>query len=586
MSLFDDQPRPDTGRWLPPDALPELAGVRRLALDCETTGKRKHHDRPVGIAYRTDDGRQGYLPFAHRGGGNLDEAQVRRWAQHELRDKDIVNLNIGFDFEVLRHWGADLEAQGNRLHEIAHPAALLNEYRFSGFSLESLGREYVQEGKKTCPVSPGEIQFAHASEIGPYAEQDAALALKIDAAYQQKIDIEGLRDVLELEDRLIYVTSEMERHGARLDLPKLHRWRAEVRDQHEKILLELGHRFNPESSKDLARLFDQHRWPCGISKETGQPAYTNEVLARISDPLAQKVLRARRLNSLRTKYLDKYAAAVEGEILRFSLYQLRGDDYGTVTGRYSSANVNIQQVLKVEKQVAKFGPDFIIRELFVPDAGYDYLSADAAQIEFRLFAHYSADPELVAAYEKDPEVDFHNLTLAMIRRMNPSATRMMAKVGNFLCIYGGGPQAAEEQLQLEEGAGQTFFDDYHAAFPAARRLINQASHLAQQRGWVKTLLGRRGRFPKKDGYHKALNKVIQGSAADLNKLKLLEVYRQRRELGVHKLRMTVHDEIVADLHPDPENARKFKQFLDQQSLPLRVPILWDARVGRDWKECA
>lgn len=594
----------DRGRWSPPGVLPELKGVKRLTLDLETTGLDKHKDLPVGIACCTDTGLNFYLPYRHDGGGNLDPAQVRRWAKRELRDMDIANINMPFDAAVLENDGISLEEQGCRLHELSHPPALLNEYRYGGFNLDALLQEYCQERKMACPVPPHRIKEAHSSMIGPYAESDAAKAMKLWQALTPLIQKEELERVLDVEDRLIYVVNHMERVGARLDVPKLHRWRREVSAEAQRLELELskdaGRRTNPDSQPEMKALFEKLGLP-------HQDTFTAEVLIATKHPVVLKALRIRRLKSLLSKYLDKYAHVLQGDKLPFSLYQLRANDEnrGTITGRFSSANVNIQQVMKVEQQIEDFGSeDFIIRELFIPDDGLEMFAADASQIEFRLFAHYSGSDRLIRRYHEEPDVDFHQIVADMIGQK-----RKDAKHNNFGKLYGMGieklairlgytctcaPFGTMREFWKKEHHGSScpalvaidIAATYDEEFPEAKRLMNKAMQLAEQRGYVKTLLGRRGRFPEKRGFHKAINKVIQGSAADINKLTLVELYRHRKDLGISKLRLTVHDEAVGDFHPDPAFKTRLKEFLDHPVLDLKVPILWDVETGANWRECA
>lgn len=591
--MFNRPTRP--GSWTPPASLPDLSLHTHVGLDTESTGKHEFKDLPVGIGIALRNGFKTYLPFDHRGGGNLDKGLVRRWAERELRGKHLINLNIGFDVSMLKNWGVDVEKQGCVLHEVAFPPALLNEHRRSGFNADALGKEYVGRGKAPTKVDPDKIYLAHSADVGEYASEDPLLALDTWIACMPLIQAEGLETVLQLEDGLLYCVNEMERNGARIDVPKLRRWCAETLAEVQRLTLELYSRtklrVNPDSPQDMERLFNYLKIPYGTTA-LGHGSFTGDFLKKIQDPCVQMALRIRRLQSIRSKYLVKYLKAVEPDgTLRFTLHQLRGDEYGTITGRFSSAapstgGFNAQQVMKVEKQVENFGDEYIIRELFIPDDGFEWFSADAAQIEFRLFAHYANSRKLNEAYAKDPHVDFHDIVKDMLRRSIPTCPRKLAKVGNFGKLYGMGLEAAMFQLGMNEQDAQAFLDTYDEEFPEARRLMWQASQIAQRRGYVKTYLGRRGRFPEQTGYHRALNKVIQGTAADVNKKKLRELYDRRGDLGIHKLRLTVHDEADGDKIKEARYTKAIQETLDEQAFPFRVPILWDLGTGANWKECA
>lgn len=608
--LFKPEDLAQRGAWRPPESLPVLQGkFTKVGFDCEATGKDKHRDLPAGYAIHCPDGCSLYLPKRHLGGGNLDGDLVDRWMRTELRGITLVGLNIGYDAELTCRDGIDLEAMGCKLRDVAHAAALLNENRYGGFNLEALGQEYVGRGKEKCPIPKNLIHRVHSSLVGAYAEGDARLSLDVDEAQQPQIADQGLERVQALEDELIWVNNHMERNGARLDRPKLERWCREARQRFGDTILEIyrltGMKVNPNSGPDLVRLFKKLQIENPHKTAGGDESFTAEYLKTLSHPVVKLVLQARQMDSLRSKYLDKYLKHLGGgEVLRFSLYQLRAgdEDYGTVSGRYSSANVNIQQVFKAEKQEETFGGEYLIRELFIPDDGFDFFAGDASQIEFRLFAHYSGSKNLVQAYREDPWKDFHELVAQMLGQK-----RSEAKHNNFGKIYGMGRAKTARRLGMACTCGcpdydfwnndnhatgcpaikaNEVIDRYDSTFPEAKRLLNKASKLAGERGYVRTILGRRARFPEKERLHSALNRIIQGSAADLFKLKLLRLYRERKTTGIHKLRLPVHDEEAGDLERGDEPRRRLEDCFQTQELELSVPILWDLAYGENWRQCA
>jgi DNA polymerase-1 len=223
--------------------------------------------------------------------------------------------------------------------------------------------------------------------------------------------------------------------------------------------------------------------------------------------------------------------------------------------------------------------DYLIKRLFRPAAG-QWLAADAKQIEYRLFAHYADSAKILGRYAENPETDFHAIVRELIGEARPSITRTEVKTFNFLKIYGGGVGAAARNLGVDEHTAGEISDAYDRQFPEARDLLGRAMRLAERRGWVKTMLGRRSRFPNGERAHKALNAVIQGTAADINKLVLVEAYKQRELLGL-TLRLTVHDELDADLH-DPSKLEAVRELLNTPVVDTRVPVLWDVGVGATW----
>lgn len=611
QSLFKIDDLVRRGSWRPPESLPVLQGkYTRIGFDTEYDGsKDKFHARPCGISIATPDGKKYYLPKAHLGGGNLDPALVDRWAKNELRNLTLVGVNIGGDAEACLNDGIDLEAQGCRLHDVAHAAALLNENRYGGFNLDDLGLEYTGQGKEACPVPAKDIFRAHSSLIGSYAEGDAALSLAIDEVQRPKLKAEELEQVQDLEDELIWVNNHMERNGARLDKPKLIQWCKEAKELWGNTILEIhrqtGMKINPNSPQDLTKLFKHLNLENKARTAQGDESFTKEILEGYDHPIIKMVMTARQVDSLRSKYLDKYLKLIgSSDVLRFHLYQLRAgeEDYGTVSGRYSSANVNIQQVFKAEKQEEMLGGHYIIRELFIPDDGFDFFAGDASQIEFRLFGHYSKSRKIIGAYREDPWKDFHQMVADILGQK-----RSEAKHNNFGKIYGMGRRKMCRRLGLacecgcpDEGfwnnenhspgcpaiRGNQIIDHYDSEFPEAKRLMKSAMDLAGSRGYVKTIMGRRARFPDGQRLHAALNRVIQGSAADIFKRKLLTLYRNMKTIGIHKLRMPVHDEEAGDLERGEGPRKRLVECFQEQEFELSVPILWDVAFGANWKECA
>jgi len=587
---------------------PTLSGVREVFLDLETTGLRWWAgDRPIGVALAWDDHPAVYLPFRHSE-GNLDEETVRRWAREQLRGKRIVGLNTKFDLHCMREWGVDLEALGSTATDVAHSAALLDDNRRSGFSLEALGQEFLGEGKvKGLDVRA--LASLPASEVAPYAIQDVELTRKLHRLLAPRIDEEGLTQVLALEDACVWPTMEMEKNGAPLDAERLDRW---LHESEQAILRagylvekEVGFPVRPKSRLDLVKLFAARGLKNTYLTESGKfPSFTDDVLELFThDEVVAQIRKTRRIESVRGMYLTKYHRASDGgrDVLRYALHQLRADEYGTIGGRYSSSaptkdpysGANVQQVATVEGQRTSWGyaeddsthddEIYLIRKLFIPKSG-TYLSADAKQIEYRLFAHYTRSQQLLDAYRGDPNVNFHKVVWGMVQQRLPSSTYRMAKAANFSLVCGAGPKTVSKLLGVPVEEANGFISAYDHEFPEAKKLLHHASKVAKTRGYVKSLTGRRFRFPDGEFTYKAVNRVIQGGAADVMKRKLVELHAERRRTGF-LMRMTVHDEVCGDV-PDAESARMVDEILNRQSFELMVPILWDTKTGSSWAACA
>lgn len=592
--------------WKPSELTPIPSDVKEIGLDTETNGLLEDkRARIAGISYSLPDGTGKYHPFRHTSGGNLPEQEVLEWARRELRGKKIYFANAGFDIRMFRRDGIYLEEQDNTFGDIQHYAALLDDSRRK-FSLDVLATEFLGERKIGTTLDGSRMADYHGSVVEPRAVGDASQTYRIAQFLLRRISSEGLDDVRDLEDDIIPAVVDMEEQGAPLDLETLEAWVDETEYRYhyclEKIERKFNFRFNPNSNDDWKKLFAACKQPILHYTEKGNPSFKDEVIQFVDDPWIQLASYADHLDSLRSKFIVNYDKRVSTNgILNYSLHQLRSDEGGTITGRFSSSNVNIQQVMtlrnhrkrfqlleKLKKWFPEFKElqtwqvdDFYVRKLFVPWDG-EWLSADQEQVEYRIFAHYSKSEEILARYAADPTVDFHAIVMEMIQRVKPDIDRKRTKDLNFAFIFGAGVGKIATMLGISYLEAKDLYKTYKRQFPEADELLSDASRLASRRGYVKTILGRRGRFPDKQNLHKALNKVIQGSAADTAKKKIRELYKRRKETGF-VMRFPVHDEINGD-SPDRKCTEMVSEILNTQTTAFRVPILWKVGTGSNWAE--
>ncbi len=615
-----------------PDAFPDLSRVDGpIGFDTETSGLRWWAgDRVAGTSLSWWEGRtlrSVYLPVRHRE-GNHDPERFLEWARSPegLRGRQLVGLNVKFDAHQERESGLDLEALGCRLSDIGHRQAIIDN-RTRAFKLDSIAKITLGEdqGKvEGVDVSRG-AHIYHAAEVAAYARRDAELPLLILANQIPRIEADGLGRVVDLEDEVQWAVIEMERNGMLLDMERLAALQKQAKQAHEAALFQLaavaGFACNPSSADDMERLFRAR----GIeirerTEKTGRISLAEGALDGIDDPSIALARRCHILGGIRSRYLDAYPRLVSpGGILRYSLHQLRGDDGGTISGRFSCSQAirdeegaNLQQVITAEKLHDQGIEEYDIRRLFVAPRGRVVVAGDAKQIEYRVFAHYTENPALLAAYKDEPDarrlrqlrekweaegasgaeidrrtkaltVDFHEWVGTAVRKHRPDFGRKRIKVINFMVLFGGGIKKICEMLGVSQKEGKALKDIYDRTFPDGKRLLHLASDLAENRRWVSTYIGRRARFGPNDRYHKALNSVIQGTAADYNKVKLAALYKARRDFDL-TLRLTVHDEVVGDV-PNINAANAMAEFLDRQEWPeFRVPILWSVGTGASWGE--
>ncbi len=548
------------------------------------------------------------------------------------------------------NWGVDLEKMGCELHDISYASALIDENQFKSPNLDELCHKFLDGKRKNDSVSkanwanldwaklrPQDIHQAHSSRVGPYAEDDAERAREVDDAEQPFLDRDGLRAVMALEDELIWANNHMERSMMRVDVPKLEEWRVRSTQELSQLAMAIwektGIKLRPNSATSWHELckasgMETPEYESGYRtvRKGGQTSqlFVSEIVKGYTDeflresikkhgyPLMRDGLAMRRLSSLQTKYLDKYYGLLQGDLVPFSLYQLRAleEDYGTLVGRYSCANVNIQQVFKPGNQKDKFctcgapkdaphkpdcfGLSYIIRELVIPDDDCVLAATDGSQLQFRAFAHYSKDPGLIAAYMKNWDVDFHQMVADLFQ-----LTRQAAKHNNFAMVLGMGREKLADRMGLscecrprewwsrlvrmklsrEEKMEHIFginhnhgercparksndlADEYEREFPAAKKTMERVTRCAEGkdrkdeegRGYVRSLMGRRCRYVKGDKFYSAFAALLQMSEADLVKSKILTLYKNREAIGIKKLRFPVHDEVVKDVYKDNQD---------------------------------
>lgn len=643
--MFDAERTEFYQDWRPPTP-PSLHNVKEIVIDYETTGLRWwDKDHPVGVAYCLPDGTTGYLPWEHESGYNLPKENVIAWLK-DLRGIHIMNASMPFEVHMSQTIGVDLEEQGCTVTDVQHTAALLDDHRRQ-FRLAELCKTYLPAEERKITIIDGEVlDGARMAEypsgmIAIRAEADVRQVYELLKVLRPQIIAQDLTRVQQLEDDVIFAACEMERNALPMDVPLLHKWYHESEQRMLRYLWrihkETGLNFKPGSAKSWGDLLKKLGIEWDHFTESGLVDTTDVLVKKIDHPVVQLARKAAKLADLKSDYIDKYYKTVGTDgLLRFKLHQLKSDDGGTVSGRFSASAITIgrekigcnpQQVPDVDKQVEKgHDEEYIIRKLFIGGRGSNGVaSADARQIEYRLFADYARNPEIMKAYAEDPLLSFHKFTHTMLLPYRPDLSYGQQKNVNFMKVYCGGlvklavmldymtPQRAAE-LRAEyapkapprthpELRDALIIDDiYSRVLPEVKPLTERAMHAAksecdrwcnehdklhslhEHQGFVRTLTGRRSRYPYASRLHKALNNIIQGGAADIFKQKAVEVHRARKRIGFVP-RLPNHDEFFGD-QQTPETARLLSEILNEQSFKqLKIPILWDVKTGMNWAEC-
>lgn len=610
---------PPTG-WTPPQNFPNLDGVKVIGFDTETKDLELLERGPggvrgtghlVGLSVATTD-QAWYFPMRHeyapQSSYNLDPDRVMAWAEDLLRGPALkVGANLLYDCEMVRAAGVTVHGP---FYDVQFAEPLLDEHAHS-YSLDKIATKYLGQGKETpllyqwCADSFGgkadgsqrkNIWRAPPSLVGPYAQADALLPLQVRLKQQAQLDAENLNRLLDIEHRLIPLLMDMRFRGVRVDLDAAQQTLAWLRSQAAQGQAQLG-QLDVWANAQIAKAFDAAGLQYPLTA-AGGPSFTRQYLETVDHPLARNLLIVRNYEKAANPFVESYilGGQVNGRVYT-QFHPLRNDEYGTVSGRFSSSNPNLQNIPARDKVL---GPR--LRGLFVPEVGCTWRRYDYSQIEYRLLAHdalgHGAD-EIRARYQRDKAINFHRLTLDMVRELTGvELDYKPAKNLNFGMVYGMGKDKTVRSLGTSYDLGLKLWESYHEANPYVRQTYKGAERLVNRRGWIRTLLGRRRRFPEiitndygrqvRVGAHKALNARLQGGAADVMKKAMVDCY----EAGVFDVlgppHITVHDELDVsdDGTPAAAQAAREMQHIMETCVTLKVPLLVEVSGGPNWGACA
>mgnify|MGYP001278869258 FL=1 len=606
--------KPDSD-WSPPTSFPNLTTAKEIAIDLETYDPlllthgpswALGQGRIIGICVATE-GYKGYFPVAHENGANLDKGVVYRWLANLLVCKnDKIFHNAQYDVGWLLSEGFIING---KIHDTMMAAPLINENEYS-YSLNNLGKRFLNEIKdesllteaaEALGINPkSEMYKLEPKYVGLYGEQDADLTYRLWQVLKKKLVEEGVEEIYELESSLIRVLIDMRKRGVRVDLDKAEQVGKKLEKEENKLLDQIkkdyGYRPDLWSAASVAQVFDRAGLSYPTSPKLKAPSFTAVWLEDHNHKLPLAIGKARKINKARTTFIDKMIMEhqVKGR-LHGELHPLRSDDGGTVTGRFSSSNPNLQQVPARDPEL---GP--MIRSLFLPEEDMHWGCFDYSQQEPRLTVHYSVMTNQQGAQEaadeyRNENADFHQIVADMA-----NISRKEAKDINLGLSYGMGKEKLTKQLGISVEEAERLFEQYHARVPFVRGLRDSAARLAANRGYITTLLGRKCRFnlyePKFDRNtpypyekaievygdkikraftYKAMNRLIQGSAADMTKKAMLNLYREG-----FLAHAQVHDEL--DISVGDKKECDIVVEIMRDCVTLKVPNKVDAEIGVNW----
>ena len=604
--------------WVKPTEFPDLRHVDEIAIDLETkdpdlikkgSGSVIGNGEVIGIAVATKHFK-GYFPIAHEGGGNMDRTRVLSWLRDILESPATkVFHNAIYDVCWLRAMG--LKINGDIACTMI-AAALTDENRFR-YDLNSLSWHYLGYGKNEAALAEAaeewgidpksEMYKLPAMHVGAYAERDAEVTLGLWQEMKKEIINQDLEDIFDLESDLFHCLVDMRFKGVRVDIERAHAMKKELIAQEKELLHKIKGETNIDTqiwaARSIANVFDVLRLEYPRTEKTASPSFTKNFLQEHKHPVVKMIAQAREINKAHTTFLDSILRYEHKGRIHAEINQLRNAGGGTVTGRFSYQNPNLQQIPARNKDL---GPK--IRSLFIPEEGHRWGVFDYSQQEPRLVVHYASLYKLpsvydvVDAYSNDSSADFHQTVADMA-----DIPRTQAKTINLGLFYGMGKAKLQAELGVTKDKAADLFNTYHSRVPFVKQLMEKASNRAQDRGQIRTLLGRLCRFhlwePNQFGMHKALpheealrehgpgirraytykalNKLIQGSAADMTKKAMLELYKE----GIIP-HIQIHDEL--DLSIENEDQAKKVIEIMEQAVTLEVPNKVDYESGNNWGE--
>ena len=612
--------------WVAPQDFPDLSEEKEIAIDLETrdenmkklgTGWARQDGEIVGIAVAAGSFK-GYYPINHQGGGNLPRGKVIGWFQEVLKtDADKIFHNAQYDLGWIRSQGWEVRG---RIIDTMIAAALIDENRYS-FSLNSLGFDYLGEVKAEDELreeaatrgldAKADLWKMPSMAVGFYAEQDAALTLKLWNYFKPTLVKENLLKVWQLEMELLPILIRMRETGIRVDISKAEDLKKQLIKKEKDLLKKVKDLTNIDveiwAARSVATAFDQQGIKYERTAKSKDPSFTTNWLENCNHDLAKWIKDAREINKLHSTFIDSILRYEHKGRIHAEINQLRGDNGGTVSGRLSMSNPNLQQVPARNKEYGK-----LIRGLFLPEKRCKWGSFDYSQQEPRLVVHYAAttdkalggltgSDQLIKAYQDD-DTDFHQTVAQMA-----GIPRGQAKTINLGIFYGMGSNKLSKQLGITFDEAKALLREYDNKVPFVRELANRVMQQADKSGSIKTIMGRRCRFdkwePRAYGLHKAmtekeyiaeygslnsakramtykaLNRLIQGSAADQVKAAMVKCDK----LG-HTPMLQIHDELCFSVETEEDEAEIKKYMEHNDDIDLMVPSKVDVAIGDNWGE--
>ncbi len=582
------------------ELLEKLTASKEFCMDTETTGLDANLAELVGMSFSLDLHEAYYVPVP--AGKKEAKALVEKF-RPVFENKSIkkIGQNIKYDALILKWY--DIKLQGTYLDTMLMHYLLEPELRHNMDYMSETYLNYKPVSIESLIGKKGKGQLTmrdlRPEKVMPYAAEDADITLQLQHFLQPKLEKEGLFGLYtDMEEPLIKALVDMEFEGIRIDAGLLEQYSVtlagEIQALEDKIYEEAGEKFNIASPKQVGEiLFEKIKIPYRWQKtKSGQYSTNEEKLTELAleFPFVNEILQHRGLTKLKSTYVDALPRLINPKTGRIhsSFNQAL-----TATGRLSSNNPNMQNIPIRTTEGAK------IREAFVPrNEDYVLLAADYSQIELRIIAEISKEENMLEAFHSG--LDIHRATAARVFEVPyeevTQEQRYKAKTVNFSIIYGAGSTNLSKQLGIKRAEAQHLIGQYFKEYQGLKNYMDETVEFARQNGYVKTLLGRRryireinskSSFERSNAERVAINSPIQGTAADLIKLAMVNIHRTLKSSSLQtRMILQVHDELVFDVPKNElEEVKPLIETLMKEAMPeLKVPILVSSGTGNNWRE--
>lgn len=536
--------------------------------------------------------------------------------QEILANPEITKVfhNGVYDLDWIMNGPDHLEVNG-RCEDTMTRETLLDSYAFS-YSLDACCARRGIEGKNKGEtideywkqVGGKGKAVEHLKDIpfgivGKYCRQDCKATYELFIAQQPLLEKEDLLRANDIECRLYPLLMDMRKNGFRVDVKGIMNLGDQLHDEYDNGVAELERTYgfskgslSLNSANDLEKIWRKEKLPIEYTA-TGKPSFAAAVLDDCQHPVAHKIKYLKGLVKT-LSFLDGWMDLMHEEHLYPSFFPAKRDDGGTVTGRWSSQNPNLQQVPARED---KHGKE--IRSLFIPEEGCFLGAFDYKQIEYRVFTHFASGEGALEAqkqFNENPNTDYHQMTIDLMDWGDLGKEgRHLAKNLNFGSIYGLGPKSfaikfkqnllhnhPERDPDNLFPVAQSLMNEYFRKVPFVKPTCNKIMQTGQTRGYVRTLSGRRQRMPLDNGAYKLINYLIQGSAADLLKKGIVDAW-DKGVFRILKLHAQIHDEIVFSIPKTREGYEACKTLYEcmTNAYQLKIPLGVDTEIGNDWGHC-